>query len=76
MLTLKKPMNHYYSETEAAHSLCISVEALHELLDRHIFTSEHPRPAVLDFSHAELLLLSVWAEPKRGGNVLAMPCRD
>jgi hypothetical protein len=76
MLTLKKPMNQYYNETEAAHSLCISVAALHALLDKHIFNAEHPRPAVLDFSHAELLLLSVWAEPKRGCNVLAMPLRS
>jgi hypothetical protein len=76
MLTLKKPMKQYYNETEAAHSLCISLEALHELLDTHVFNPEHPRPAVLDFSHAELLLLSVWAEPERGCNVVAMPCRN
>ena len=27
MLTLKKPMKQYYSEAEAAHTLCISLEA-------------------------------------------------
>ena len=76
MLNLKKPMKPYYSETEAAKSLCISVEALHEILDEHVFTPEHPRPEVLEFTHAELLLLSVWAVPDRSHNVLAMPSRD
>lgn len=76
MLTLKKPTKQYYSEIEAAHSLCISVEALHKVLDQHIFNAEHPRPAVLEYTHAELLLLSIWAEPERGRNVLAMPARN
>jgi hypothetical protein len=76
MLNLKKPMKQYYSESEAAHTLCISLEALHEILDKHVFNLEHSRPAVLEFTHAELLLLSVWAEPERGRNVVAMPCRN
>jgi hypothetical protein len=76
MLTLKKPMKQYYTETEAAHSLCISLEALHEILDKHVFNDEHPRPVVLEFTHAELLLLSVWAEPVRGCNVVSMPSRN
>jgi hypothetical protein len=76
MLTLKKPTKQYYSEAEAAHSLCISLESLHALLDEHIFNAEHPRPAVLEFTHAELLLLTIWAEPERGRNVLAMPSRN
>jgi hypothetical protein len=76
MLTLKKPTKQYYSETEAAHSLCISIEALHGILDQHIFNSEHPRPALLEYTHAELLLLSIWAEPERDRNVLAMPSRN
>lgn len=75
MLSLRKPMNHYYSEAEAARSLCITVEALHQILDEHIFNDEHPRPAVLEFTHAELLLLSVWAEPGRDHNVVAMPSK-
>ena len=75
MLNLKKPTKQYYSETEAAHTLCISLEALHEIIETHIFNDEHPRPEVLEFTHAELLLLSVWAEPERGRNVLAMPSR-
>ena len=53
-----------------------NLEALHEILDKHVFNEEHPRPAVLEFTHAELLLLSVWAEPERGGNVVAMPAKS
>ncbi len=76
MLTLKKPVKPYYSEAEAAHCLCISLDALHDILDNHVFTADHPRPVNLEFTHAELLLLSVWAKPVRGSNVIAMPCRD
>jgi len=75
MLNLRKPTKQYYSETEAAHALCISLESLRETLDAHIFDREHPRPETLEFTHAELLLISVWAEPERGRNVLAMPSR-
>jgi hypothetical protein len=75
MLNLKKPMKQYYSEAEAAHTLGISIEALHELLDEHIFNLDHPRPEVLEFTHAELLLLSVWAKPVRGRNVVAISPR-
>jgi hypothetical protein len=81
MLNLKKPIKQYYTETEAAHALCISLGALHEILDKHVFSPDHARPAVLEITHAELLLLSVWAEPEIGrsnnnSNVVAMPVRD
>ncbi len=76
MLNLRKSTKQYYSETEAAHALSISLESLHETLDAHIFSRDYPRPEVLEFTHAELLLISVWAEPERGRNVLAMPTRD
>jgi hypothetical protein len=76
MLTLRKPMKPYYSETEAAHSLCISLRTLHTILDKHVFTAQHPRPATLEFTHTELLLLSVWAVPEHSDNLLAMPCRN
>jgi hypothetical protein len=76
MLSLKKPVKQYYSEPEAAHTLCITLEALHEILDTHVFTPEHPRPGELEFTHAEMVLLSVWAQPERGHNVVTMPHRD
>ena len=56
-----------------------ALEALtqaHPDLRKHLFTPEHPRPEELEFTHAELLLLSVWAKPERGHNVVAMLRRD
>jgi hypothetical protein len=75
MLTLKKSIKQYYDEVEAARALGISLEYLREILDRHIFTTEHPRPDVVEFTHADLLLISVWIEPGVPNNVLAMPPR-
>jgi hypothetical protein len=69
-------MKPYYTEAEAAHTLCISLEALHGILDEHVFTADNPRPVHLEFTHAELVLLTVWAKPERGSNVLAMPSRN
>ena len=37
MLTLRKSMNQYYSEAEAARTLCITLDALRNILDEHIF---------------------------------------
>jgi hypothetical protein len=74
-MSLQKSLKQYYDETEAAQLLCISLEALHEILDNHVFNPEHPRPNAMEFTYSELLLLSVWAKPERGGNVLEMPPR-
>ena len=75
MLNLKKPMKQFYNELEAAQYLGITVEALYEILDKHVFNAEHPRPQVLEFTHPELILLTVWAEPTTACNVLSMPAR-
>ena len=74
-MSLQKSMKQYYSEIEASHLLSISLGALHEILDSHVFSPENPRPEGLEFTYSELLLLSVWAKPERGGNVLEMPPR-
>ena len=75
-MSLQKPVKQYYNEFEAAKLLSISVAALHEILDKHVFSPENPRPDGLEFTYSELLLLSVWAKPERGGNVLEMPPRS
>jgi hypothetical protein len=75
MMSLPKPSKQYYNESEAARLLCITVEALYHILDEHVFTPEHPRPEVLEFTHSELLLLTVWAKPERGCNVVQMQVR-
>ena len=74
-MSLQKLMKQYYNESEAAQLLCISLEALHEILDKHVFTPENPRPENMEFTYSELLLLSVWAKPERSGNLLEMPPR-
>ena len=74
-MSLQKPIKQFYNEYEAANVLCISLSALHEILDRHVFSAENPRPAELELTYSELLLLSVWAKPERGDNVLQMPPR-
>ena len=74
-MSLQKPIKQYYNEFEAANLLSISVTALHEILDSHVFSSDNPRPEELEFTYSELLLLSVWAKPERGANILEMPPR-
>lgn len=80
MITFPKPLKHFYSETEAAHYLRISLPALHEILDAHVFNAAHPRPEKMEFTHGELLLLSIWAEPGQEqdhaeSNLVMMPSR-
>ena len=74
-MTLQKPIKQYYNEIEAANLLSISLVALHEILDSHVFSRETPRPAEMEFTYSELLLLSIWAKPERGSNVVEMQPR-
>ena len=62
------------SESQAAQWLGITIDALYKLLDEHIFNNGTPRPEGIRFTHADLLLLSYWCEP-RTGKLLAMPKR-
>ncbi len=63
------------SESQAAQWLGITVEALHKLLDDHIFNNGTMRPEAIRFTHADLLMLSYWCEPTKGSKVLSMPKR-
>jgi hypothetical protein len=63
------------TETQAAQWLGISMEALHRLLDEHIFNNGTPRPAVVHFTQSDLLLLSYWCDKPRSSKVLSMPRR-
>lgn len=62
------------SESQAAQRLGITLAALYKLLDEHIFNNGAPRPEGIRFTHADLLMLSYWCEP-RNGKVLPMPKR-
>ncbi len=72
-MSIQKPIKQYYNEPEAANLLCITLLALYQILDRHVFSPENPRPDHLKFTYSELLLLSVWAQPERGHNIVEMP---
>jgi hypothetical protein len=63
------------SESQAAHWLGITVEALYELLDKHIFNNGTPRPQGIRFTHSDLLMLSYWSKPTKR-KVLSMPRRS
>jgi hypothetical protein len=76
MLSMNNTAKRYYNETEAAHMLHISVRELHEILDGHVFTAENPRPKAIELTYSDLLLLSIWAKPQRGHNVVEMPRRN
>jgi hypothetical protein len=75
MFSVTNTAKRYYNETEAARMLHISVRQLHEILDAHVFTPENPRPKSIQLTYSDLLLLSIWAKPKRNHNVVEMPLR-
>jgi hypothetical protein len=63
------------TEQQAAEWLGISIEALHRLLDQHIFNNGTPRPAEVHFTQSDLLLLSYWSHKPRNRKVISMPRR-
>jgi len=79
MKNLKRPPQEIYTEAEAADALEISIDRLHQLLDKHLFAGEDSRPESIEFTSTDLLLLSYWntigkkspSDPK----VLHMPRR-
>lgn len=71
-----KPAKEFYTESEAAGYLNISLVELHALLDEYIFNDGQPRPAGLSFSDADLVLLGFWSTSKEGPKVIRMPRRD
>jgi hypothetical protein len=71
-----KPAKEFYTESEAAGYLNISVLELHALLDQHIFNDGHARPNDLSFSDADLVLLGFWSSGKESPKVIRMPRRD
>ncbi|HUI83972.1 MAG TPA: hypothetical protein VL240_07105 [Candidatus Binatia bacterium] len=75
---LKRSTKELYNETEAAAALGITVAELHQVLDQHIFTDGNPRPASIQFTSSDLLLLSCWTGSSRRAparQVIPMPKR-
>jgi len=76
--SVKESLKESFNETEAAAALGISVGRLHQLLDMHIFTAGNKRPASLEFSRSDLLLLSYWQSDSSSAprnQVIPMPKR-
>jgi hypothetical protein len=71
-----KPVKEFYTESEAAGYLNISLDQLHTLLDQYIFNDGHPRPTALSFSDADLVLLGFWSTGKESPKVIRMPRRN
>jgi hypothetical protein len=74
-MELEKLVFDSITEQQAAQWLGISMEALHRLLDQHIFNNGTPRPAEVHFTQSDLLLLSYWCDKPSGSKVLSMPRR-
>jgi hypothetical protein len=63
-----------YTETEAAMELKISVERLHNLLDRKLFNDGSSRPATVCFQSTDLILLRFWLDQDQP-KLIQMPTR-
>jgi hypothetical protein len=66
----------YYSESEAANLLGISIERLHRLLDENIFNDGTKRPGDLLLRYADLILLAFWERGTANPKVIRMPRRN
>ena len=75
MSKLKRTSQELYSETEAAAALGISIPRLHELLDQYVFTGGNVRPAAIEFTSSDLLLLGYWnsSAERPPAKILSMP---
>ncbi|HEX6466336.1 MAG TPA: hypothetical protein VFZ99_03460 [Terriglobales bacterium] len=70
-----KPHKEFFSESEAAAALGISLERLHQLLDKNIFNDGSKRPSDVTFRAADLILLKFWDRGPVDHKVLQMPYR-
>jgi hypothetical protein len=70
-----KPANEFFTESEAAGYLNISLHELYSVLDEHIFNDGSPRPQDLTFCEADLVLLGFWSKTRENPKVIRMPRR-
>jgi hypothetical protein len=70
-----KPVKEFFSESEAAGYLNISLAELYSMLDEYIFNDGNPRPENLTFCEADLVLLGFWGKNRDNPKVLRMPRR-
>lgn len=75
MRTLDNTAQQFYSESDAAMALGVSIARLHMLLDAHIFNDGSQRPAALTFTGSDLALLEFWQKSTPNAKVIRMPRR-
>ena len=70
-----KQVKEFFTESEAAGYLNISLDELYSMLDEYIFNDGSPRPQDLTFCEADLVLLGFWGKNRDNPKVLRMPKR-
>ncbi len=70
------PQKEYYSESEAARFLNISMAHLYMLLDEFVFNDGSIRPTNITFREADLVLLGFWSRSHENPKVIRMPKRN
>jgi hypothetical protein len=70
-----KPVKEFFTESETAGYLNISLDELYSMLDEYIFNDGSPRPRDLTFCEADLVLLGFWSKNRDNPKVLRMPKR-
>jgi hypothetical protein len=70
-----KAAKEFYTEAEAAMELKISVDRLHNLLDRKLFNDGSSRPPTVSFQSTDLILLRFWLEQDQP-RLIQMPVRS
>jgi len=70
-----KPVKEFFTESEAAGYLNISLDELYSMLDEYIFNDGSPRPRDLTFCEADMVLLGFWSKNRDNPKVLRMPKR-
>jgi hypothetical protein len=70
------PQKEYYSESEAARFLNISLAHLYMLLDEFVFNDGSIRPMNLTFRDSDLVLLEFWSKSHENPKVIRMPKRN
>lgn len=66
----------FYTEQEAAEWLGISLTRLHLLLDEYVFNDGMARPANIELTSSDLLLLEFWNKTLPLQKVVSMPKRN
>ncbi len=71
-----KPVKEFFTESEAAGYLNISLDELYSMLDEYIFNDGSRRPQDLTFCEADLVLLGFWSKNRDNPKVIRMPRRQ